>query len=510
VTLRDYLRVLRAHRALILLVALVFVGAAYLTTRAQDKIYSAEASLSFTDPTEDLDYFGTAAPNRGTPQETASVQAERVDTPRVARRVRRALHVRNDPEALLDDVSARPEALTNFVVIEATSTSPKFAAQLANEFARQAQILEKRRVQRKLDRTAASLRREYRQETRRSDDAFARSLFNERVSRVDALRDITEPVEIVREADVPDSADSPKTVRNTMLGLLIGLTLGVIAAFVRDSLDVKLRGAEQAQAHFGLPLLGQVSNEALGRAPVASNGNAGLSPVDSDAFHIVRANLAFLDPERPTRSVAVTSALAEEGKSTVAASLAWSHVMAGQRAVLIECDLRRPTLAKRLGLRPAPGLVEYLTGAAQSREIFQSIESPAPQSGNGAASEREAGDAPRLDCVTAGAMPSRAAELLGSPAFRDFLAVISRSYDMTVLDCGPLLSVVDTLELVPHVEAIVVVARAGRTTRDQAHAARAALERFPERPTGLVVTGIRRLGKDEYGYYYAETDAKSK
>jgi Mrp family chromosome partitioning ATPase len=100
----------------------------------------------------------------------------------------------------------------------------------------------------------------------------------------------------------------------------------------------------------------------------------------------------------------------------------------------------------------------------------------------------------------AGGASARPAESLGSPAFRDFLGVVSRAFDMVVLDCTPLLPVVDALQLVPVVDCVLLCLRSSETNRDQARAAKAALARFPARPTGIVVTGLRSGDLVEYGY----------
>jgi Mrp family chromosome partitioning ATPase len=498
--------VLRANRVLILIVAVVFGGATFLVTSQQNKVYRSEAALSIRPINEDLALVSGAAGPPPSAQQSSSVTSERIDSPEIASRVKRALRFSGPATALDGQVFVRPEALTDFVVIIAESDSPEFAARLANEWAEQAVVVETRRLKGRLERTASSLRREFREEIGKSrGDLFSRTIFEERISRLDALRDIAQPVEIARSAEIPGTPASPKIVRNTLLGALIGLTLGIIAAFVKEALDLRLRGAASAEAELGFPLLGQIRKETLGTGMVAGNGRREMTASDADAFHIVRANLAFLDPERSPRIVAVTSALADEGKSTVAASLAWSHAAAGQRVLLLECDLRRPCLAERLGLKKAPGLSDYLTGRASSKEVVQVV--PVGQPGtNGAPvkADRFAQDR-RLHCMTAGTPISVPAEVLGSTGFRDLLSVISRSYDVTVLDCSPLLSVVDTLELLPHVESIVVCVRAGHTTRDQARAARGALARLPSRPTGLVVTGVGRPGKDDQGYYYTSS-----
>ena len=97
----------------------------------------------------------------------------------------------------------------------------------------------------------------------------------------------------------------------------------------------------------------------------------------------------------------------------------------------------------------------------------------------------------------------RPAELLGSQRLQAFLKQVESAYETVVLDTAPLLSVVDTLELIPHVDGLVICVRAARTTRDQARAAKAAIDHLPKRPTGLVITGVRAGDEADYGYYYS-------
>jgi tyrosine-protein kinase len=325
-------------------------------------------------------------------------------------------------------------------------------------------------------------------------------MFAERVSRVTALSRSAEPVEVARAAAAPQDPVSPRPLRNGVIGALIGLVVGLLIAFVRDSFDRRLRGARDIEDELGLPLLGHVSADAMGRAVVSNNGHKVLTEQDLESFRILRTNLEFLDVDNPARSVVVTSGLPGEGKSTVSTALAATSALSGKRTLLVECDLRRPQVADRFGLPDGPGLAEYLAGKAEPKEVLRKIVL-APSSdgnGNGAKPEADAG-APSLMCITAGTAPPRPAEMLGSQKFATFLEEVRDAYDFVALDSSPLLSVSDTLELVPRVDAVILCIRAAQTTQEQARAA--AIERLPDKPTALVVTGIKPGEAENYGYY---------
>jgi Mrp family chromosome partitioning ATPase len=207
--------------------------------------------------------------------------------------------------------------------------------------------------------------------------------------------------------------------------------------------------------------------------------------------------------ERTFRTVAVTSAGPEEGKTTVAASLAYAASLSGSRTLLIECDLRRPVLAKRLGLADRPGVGDAVLGNVSVREVIQEVPIPdAAGSSNGhGAALSSTGTGGSFHCIVAGTPTPQPAELLESQRFTEFFKEVCGLYDLVVVDTAPLLAVVDTLQIVPHVERLVLCVRRGKTTREQASAARATLERLPDRPAGLVVTGIRERDEAYYGGY---------
>jgi Mrp family chromosome partitioning ATPase len=180
---------------------------------------------------------------------------------------------------------------------------------------------------------------------------------------------------------------------------------------------------------------------------------------------------------------------------------------AGTRTLLLECDLRRPVLAARLGIASGPGLTDYLTAAATPQEIMQVVSrapanTPRPPGQEGPPAEQSP-----LVCITAGTRSTRPADLLASERFREFLAEVSAVYELVIVDSAPLLSVADTLVIVPHVSAVLLCVRLRQTTREQAGATRAALRRLPPRPTGVVLTDVRDADDSYFGYYQSNVGA---
>lgn len=500
-TLHDYLRVVRDHRLLVVVVTLVFAAAGYLLSARQEKTYQAEALLAFTDPAIDQGLLGgDEAPTRSTPEREAAIGADEVRRPDIAQRVREALGTEVPAGQLRAAITAAPEVQTNLVAVQATGTDPVFVTRLANEFARQAQRVISAEERQRIREAADAQRARFARLPTARRTQIVRAGFEERIGKLEALADFARPVEVVRRAEVPGEAIAPRPVRSGLLGAIIGLTLGLVAAFVRDALDRRLRNAQEVQAELRLPVLASVSEDAFTRTGGQANGRGPVPTENLEAFRILRRNLDFLARHGPLRSIAVTSAMAQEGKSTVAASLAWSHAYSGNRTLLVDCDLRRGSLAARLGAAPAPGLTDYLTGEAEIGDVLQTVAAEQVPVFNGGQLDRaSAGEG--IAFVGAGSPSHRPTELLESSAFADALALLSRSHDKVILDTSPLLPVADTLFLAAVVDALVVCVRASQTTRDQASGVRAALAKIPERPTGVVLTGAPQGSYGSYGSY---------
>ena len=507
-SLRDYVQVVRTHRIMIVAVTLAFAGGAYWFSSSQERSYVAETPISLDDATRDSDLVGVPKSYLSSAEQRATLAAEDVDTPAMARRVTKALRTKERPKKIRAAVTSGVDARSKLLVIQASWPTSKFAAKIANTYGRETVRKIVADDRRRYASTARTLRRRYRRLKRETKDPFSRAIYLERVARIEALADAARAAQIVRPATAPEDPTSPKPFRDAVLGGILGLVLAFIAAFVRDALDRRVRMAGEIEEEFELPILGQVREGALGKVPLPSEGQNALSPADLEAFRILRSSVELLDDE-PRRVVLVTSPLPEEGKSTVATALAAAGANAGQRTLLLESDLRRPTLARRTGLMPSPGLSDVLAGKVDLREALQTVAlSPPGGAQNGASPATNDARPSTLDCLTAGSPTPRPAELLRSAPMEQLLDSSTAGYDLVVVDTSPLLPVADTLALLPHAQVALICMRTSSATREEIHATKALLERVPSHVAGLVITGLRPRDAAAYGYYpYAYTYA---
>ena len=297
--------------------------------------------------------------------------------------------------------------------------------------------------------------------------------------------------QILQRAAVPTSPASPKPKRSALIGGFAGLLLGFALALVREQLDRRLRRAQDLGDTFDLPILANVpTSRAL--ANRAGQGVESLPAAEREAFQMLRANLRFLNTERELHSVVVTSAASGDGKTTVAMNLAMADASVGRKVLLIEADMRRPSIGNLLGLRGDGGLASYLAHPdAQLADVIHRV----------AVTQGSNGSAPlAMDVVVSGAVPSNPSELINSERMRRLIGQAERSYDLVVIDTSPVGIVADAIPLMSEASAVIVVSRVGRITSGEATELRNQLERIDAPAFGLVANfaGSRDKG---YGYY---------
>lgn len=504
-SLRDYVRVLRQRRLLIGVFAIAFAAVALAQSIRATPLYQAESSVALRDLAADLTLVGTSVLPQSVPSQQAESLAKDVRGIRLATRVKRDLRSPLSAQAIRGKVAANVELRTSDVVIQVTDPDRQQAAKLANAYAEAAvqQVTTDQRA--RFASALRSIEREGSGGEKRLDPSVRAATQAAKLATIERLRALSafaQPASVQGTADVPDVPVSPRPVRNVVLGLLLGLTLGLVLAFVRDSLDRRLRTSSEIREELALPLVGTMSNDGLGSSGFKGDNVRALPETDLEAARILRTNLAHLDVDQPVHSVVVTSALPEEGKTSVALALALVNVLAGKRTLLVECDLRRPSLSDRLGVSRAPGLSDYLAGQATPAEILQLVDLPGD--GSVVAALRAAPDAEQgpnvLVCISSGTIVPRATEALQSERFQAFLSEVCGVYDFVILDCPPVLPVADALALVPLADAVVLCVRAGQTTRDQAHALLTALEQVQGGPRAVVATGLSAEQDETYSY----------
>jgi len=509
-TLRDYLRVLRRYRVAIAIIAVIGAAAGYLDAKRQAPVYEATASVAFQDPTQDLQLVGLGGNSVESAAQLAAQNSETLTRRDIMEQVKRTLRTPLPIGSLAAGISSLVSTQSGLLDITARSSKPAFAAELANAVAQVVTTQDNQQTQARFAFVASNTRRQI---ARNGSGSNARLLpnqlgfYQDELARLDTLSRFARSAQVEQLAQQPGAPVAPTTTRSLLIGLVLGLLLAIALAFFRDSMDRRLRNPRDIESYFRLPVIGHVRDPIMGRIAYTANGGGKDYQADREAFRIIRRNLESLYRETPLSSVVVTSTVPEEGKTTVAGSLAFAMAIAGRRTLLIDCDLRRPTLSARLGVEQVPGISDFLAGEATPQEILRTVEFGEPSSTNGTAVTSNGGSASgtlhKLVFIPSGSPTSRAAELLGSTRFEAFLKQVTAVYDVVILDSSPLLPVADTLEMIPHVEGIIVCARDLQTTRDQAIAAKAALSRFPERPTAVVVTGIKRHREDYEIYTYS-------
>lgn len=501
-TLRTTLSILRRRAGIVLACALLVPAVALAVSLAQEKRYTATASLLFRDPALDEKLFGsTFIQQSGDPAREAATNLRLVSLDVVAARTARALGGRLDTGAVAEAVDVTAEGQSDVASVSATDPSPRFAARIADTFAEQYLAFRRAADRAKIEEALTLVRRQLQRlsPTERTGPR-GRSL-ESRGEELQILASLqTGNAELVQRAREPTAPSSPMTRRNVALGLVLGLLLGVALAFVRERLDRRLRDPQEAERIFSRPLLAVVpESSALAQAGPACE--TGLPASEGEAFRMLRANLQYFNVDHAVRSVVVTSAAPGDGKSTVAWNLALAAASAGVRVLLIEADLRHPSLAASAEhLHPAPGLSTVLAGQTELVDAVQTIS--LDQSSDVSTAGRT------LEVLAAGPIPPNPVDLIESQRMREILRRSENAYGLVVIDTSPTLLVPDAVPLVKEVSGVLVVTRLGHNTRDGLAQLRNQLDNLDARTLGVVANGVR-LGRARgygYGYGYGYSD----
>lgn len=292
---------------------------------------------------------------------------------------------------------------------------------------------------------------------------------------------------VVSDAAAPLNPSLPNTKLNIALGLFVGLTLGVGLAVLREVLDTSIRSEASVAQVTDVSVVGVIAHdETASSRPLIVQSDPHSARAES--FRRLRTNVQFLNVGSRPNSFVVTSSLPGEGKSTTTINLAIALAEAGSRVALVDADLRRPTVAKYLGLEGAAGLTTVLIGRASVADVIQPW-------GNGL-----------LHVIPSGQVPPNPSELLGSKAMATLLDQLVDQYDIVLVDTPPLLPVTDAAVLAKSVGGVLVVVGSGKVNRHQLGESLGALEAVQAHTLGIVVNREPRKRASTYEYYRYQSD----
>jgi capsular exopolysaccharide synthesis family protein len=299
-------------------------------------------------------------------------------------------------------------------------------------------------------------------------------------------------IDVVDPALLPANPTLKRKTTVVLTYLVLGFIAGVMMAFLLESLDTGLQSVADVEAFLELPSLAIIprfkrSAEAAGQGGTAIRNITSLSQPKSqfaESFRSLRTALLLSSAGHPPRTILLTSATPSEGKTTASVNLATVLAQGNARVLLIDADLRRPTVHEQFGLSARVGLSSVLTGSTPLEQAVQQISS-----------------VPNLDVLVSGPMPPFPTELLSSEMMRQLLQSAKESYTHVVIDSPPVLSVTDAVILSREADAVVLVIRQGKSSKPVVRRARDLLVRSGAPLSGILLNAVDISSPDYYGYY---------
>ncbi|WP_454778469.1 polysaccharide biosynthesis tyrosine autokinase [Georgenia muralis] len=443
--LNDYVAILRKRWLSVALIALATLSATAAVTLLTTPTYSASNRMFFA--VEAGDTVSDLAQGSTFTERQMTSYAEVAESPLVLGPVIEELGLDTSTDALRAALSVTVPPETVILEITATDEDPELAADVANAVAEELSVA-------------------------------VGGLSPDRPDGSEAVR-----ATVTTPATAPVQPSSPNVPRNLALGLVLGLMLGVGAALLREMLDTKVRDEKDINALTDTAVIGTIGFETEGdKHPVFVHDDP--QGQRSEAIRRLRTNLQFVDLADRPRSIVVTSSVPGEGKTTTAINLALSLADAGARVILVDADLRRPSIGEYMGLESRVGLTTVLIGRAELADVATPWRNTT------------------LDVVPSGQVPPNPSELLGSRAMATLLDQLTGSYDTVIIDSPPLLPVTDAAVLTKLAGGALVVAGADRIQKAQLRESLGNLEAVDGRVIGIVLNKVEQKGRDRYYYTY--------
>ena len=433
---KQYAQVLRPHWALIVVGVLVCVVAAAGLAWTQEPLYRAQTQLFVSATTS----AGESTPSESYQgalfsQQRVTSYAEVVSSPPVAEAVINQLGLRTSVRALQSAITASVPEDTVLIDVSVTDHSARLAMAIADAVGDQ---------------------------------------FPQFVNTLEA-REPSQPspvkVSVTSPPRLPTSPASPNKPLYLAVGIFLGLTLGFALAVARELLDRRVRSDGDAVAIAGAPVLGRIPHDPQAGAQPLVVADEPTSP-QAAAYRALGTNLRALGTDHDLRSFVVSSAVPAEGKSLIVGNLGLAFAQVGVAVALVDADMRRPRLAKLLGLELTKGLSDVLTGE-MSLESAMHRHATLP-----------------LSLLASGRQPSNPSDLLGSPRCRQVLSELTARADIVLIDAPAVLPVTDAAILARLASAVILVARVSSTRAQEFDIAAQSLRAIGKPPLGVVLNGV--------------------
>jgi polysaccharide biosynthesis transport protein len=443
-------------------------------------------AIGLLPPSSDADNLSQSAVDVVGSRRVAEATAEQLQ--------RRGVDISADD--VVRDVSVTNEKGSDVVQVAGKAASARRAALVTEVYARNAARLAENDTRVRARRTLAALQQQFTELTpeERESTIGPAARLRSHIEKVKVIAEVGNgSPQIIQRAFVP-TAKAGNPIQTILLGVLFGVVLGIGLALLREQSDRRLHRAEDVSAAFYAPVLTTVPRH---RALKRHRAFGDLPPEVAEAFRMLQMNLHF-GQSGPVRSVLVTSSRSREGKTTVSWNLAAAAASSGRSVVLVEADLRRPSIAARYGLDPAPGLTEALRGTVS---VAASLQVVPPQGA-------DTGDRyPRpMHVLVAGEPPPDPWAMMQSQVMGSILDTLRRDHDFVVIDTPPIPHVADTISLLRRVDGVIVTASVNSTRGPEAERLRDQLQVLDARVLGVVANG----GSAATGYaYVAATPAAS-
>lgn len=309
----------------------------------------------------------------------------------------------------------------------------------------------------------------------------------------------TAEISVVDPVQLPTLPSSPNNLLNTLIGGVLGVILSVLAIFVWEIIDVRVKSQEELVKKYQLPILGKIpkfeSNKQNNQFPrnrfsairykkenLFDNKN---NFIITEAYKELRTNLRFILRNNLCKKIIINSPIPEDGKSTTSTNLALTIAQTGVKVLLMDCDLRKGKLHNFFNLKSTPGISNVLSGTVEFSDVIQKTSND------------------NLQVMTLGSIPPNPTELLASTQMENLISKLEKLYDYIIIDTPPINVVADALSLVKMVDGVVIVVREGVTTHPNISSAIVKYEFVEADIMGFVLNGASfDQGKRARAHYY--------